>query len=125
MSRFWIAEETTTTVVKQAYGTCLECNRDTKYGMRVLKLIIQFGQPWFEKEFQSERRSRNLEALHKGVAPKGRSLKVLEDLLCETCRATLLEKQWANTLQRDEELLRRARASSRYHLGQRERRPVG
>ena len=116
MSRFWIEDEIIPTVVKHAYGPCIECDRDTEYGKRVLKLGIQFGQPWFEKEFQSEVRSRNLEALHKGVAPKGRSLKVLEDFLCETCRAALLEKQWANTPQRDKELLRRARASYRYRL---------
>jgi hypothetical protein len=67
------------------------------------------------KQFDPDVRRRNLRAVRIGVAPKARSLALLEELLCETCEASLPSVRLDASRERDAELRRRAQLSHRYH----------
>jgi len=74
-------------VVKHVHGPCLMCNRETEYGNRIPRL----GMVWLRKQFEPDARLRNMRAVRIGVAPKTRSLAVLEALICKACRAGATE----------------------------------
>jgi hypothetical protein len=97
--------------IKHAYGPCLICGSETEYGKR----IGQLGLVWLEKQFEPKAWLRNKEAVLIGVAPKDRSLRLLEELICEVCRAGLSKVRWAAHAERDAKLRRRAQARDRYH----------
>ena len=98
-------------VIKHVYGPCLMCDRETKYGNRIPRLGIE----WLRKEFEPTARKRNFKAVQIGVAPKARSLAMLEELVCDSCRAGLLKVRWAASDERGAVLQRRAKRSARYH----------
>jgi|ERR1039457_3525664 hypothetical protein len=98
-------------VVKHVHGPCLMCDRETEYGNRIPRL----GMEWLGKQFEPDARVRNVRAVRIGVAPKAKSLAMLEALLCEVCHAGLLKVRWAAAAERDSVLQRRAELSNRYH----------
>ena len=98
-------------VVKHFFGPCLMCDRETEYGNRIPRL----GMDWLRKQFEPDARVRNLKAVRIGVAPKTRSLAVLEALICKDCHTGLLKVRWAAAAERDAVLQRRAQRSNRYH----------
>jgi hypothetical protein len=104
-------------VVKHVHGPCLMCEREIEYGGRVPGL----GMTWLRKQFEPELRRRNVRAVRIGVAPKARSLALLEELLCETCQASLPRVRLDASRERDAELRRRAQLSRRYHAKDRSR----
>jgi len=98
-------------VVKHVHGPCLMCQREIEYGSR----IPQLGMTWLRKQFEPDVYRRNVKAVRIGVAPKARSLPLLEELLCETCEASLPRVRLDASSERDAELRRRAQLSLRYH----------
>lgn len=70
---------------------------------------------WLRKQFEPEMRRRNVRAVRIGVAPKARSLPLLEALLCGTCQAKLASLRQEASGEREKELRRRAEMSARYH----------
>ncbi|MCL4393968.1 MAG: hypothetical protein M1482_04030 [Chloroflexi bacterium] len=99
-------------VVKHVHGPCLICDGDTEYGERVPRL----GMGWLRKQFEPDSRRRNTRAVRIGVAPKNKSLPLLEALLCETCQAGLPTLRQDASGEREAELQRRAQLSQRYHI---------
>jgi len=101
-------------VVKHVHGPCLMCDREIEYGNRIPRL----GNVWLPKQFEPDARRRNVRAVRIGVAPKGRSLAVLEALICEVCQAGLPKVRQDASAERDAELRWRAQLSYRYHARQ-------
>lgn len=98
-------------VVKHVHGPCLFCDREIEYENRVTKL----GMQWLQKQFEPDPRTRNVKALRLGIPPKGRSMALLESLLCCMCQATLPGLRQETATERQKELRRRAEMSARYH----------
>ena len=108
---FRVEDEIIQKVVKHVYGPCLMCDRETEYGKRIPPL----GMVWLRKQFEPDTRQRYVRAVRIGVAPKSRSLALLEALLCADCSAGLLKVRWSATGEREAELRQRAERSYRYH----------
>jgi hypothetical protein len=98
-------------VLKHVHGPCMLCERKIEYGDRISRL----GKVWAEKQFEPDVRRRNVRAVRIGVAPKARSLALLEELLCEICKAELPKLRLDASAERDTELRSRAESSRRYH----------
>lgn len=96
-------------VVKHFFGPCLMCDRETEYGNKIPRL----GMNWLRKQFEPVARLRNVKAVRIGVAPKARSLAVLEALICKDCQAGLLKVRWAAASERDVALQRRVQLRNR------------
>ena len=86
------------------------CTRETEYGKRIPPL----GMVWVRKQFEADTLRRDVRAVRIGVAPKGRSLALLEALLCAECLAELPEVRQNSSSERDAELQRRAAPSHHY-----------
>jgi len=97
-------------VIKHVDGPCLICDRETKY----LKQIPWLGIEWLRRHFEPTARQRNVNAVRIGVAPYGRSMAVLEALLCDVCGAELIKVRWAASEERGAVLQRRAKRIARY-----------
>ena|SRR5579862_1462001 len=105
-------------VIKHVHGPCLFCGREIEYENRVTRL----GMQWLHKQFEPDRRSRNVKALQLGIRPKARAMASLESLLCGMCQATL-PRVWQQTVaEREKEMRRRAEMSLRYHSAAESRR---
>lgn len=98
-------------VVKHVHGLCMFCDREIEYENRVTKL----GMQWLQKQFEPDARSRNVKALRLGIPPKGRSMALLESLLCAVCQARLPVMRQETAAEREKELRRRMEMSARYH----------
>jgi hypothetical protein len=98
-------------VVNHVHGPCLVCDCEAEYGDRIPRL----GMVWLRKQFEPDARRRNVRAVRIGVAPKGKSLALLEALICEVCQAGLPKVRKDASAERDAELWRRAQLSYRYH----------
>jgi hypothetical protein len=99
------------TVVKHVHGPCLMCGRETEYGKRIPPL----GMAWLRKQFEPDTHRRDVRAVRIGIPPKGRSLQILEALLCADCLARLPNVRRKSSNERDAELQRRAALSHYYH----------
>ena len=104
---FRVEDEIIQKVVKHVYGPGLLCDRETKDGKRIPRL----GMVWLRKQFEPDTRQRYVRAVRIGVPNKGRSLALLEALLCAECSTGLLKVRWDASSERDAELRRRAELS--------------
>lgn len=90
-------------IVTHAYGPCLMCDGETKYGPRVAR----FGKAWVQKHFLPKARKRYLQSVRTAVPLKDRSVAMLEELLCATCQAGLYRMRQESAAERNALLRRR------------------